>query len=329
MSVIKNPILSIIVPVHNTKEYLPTCLDTLRSQTLEDIEVLIIDDNSEQDLKPVLKLYLDDPRFYSYRLEQCLGPGGARNAGLSYAKGCYIAFCDSDDWVDLNYFKTAVEYMEQYNADIGMCSLMRETNGIRGDKIFKCKYDDIIKMTPDMTIKIMTYQFDAGIKVIPSSTNKIYRSDFLAINEFHFEEHMYFQDVFFAFQTILRAERLICIPSVRYHHFRRPNSIIQSFDQKHIDDFCRLFTLISSFLKAEGIYERYCFNYYKLCEHFYNIIIREIFQFVSDENEKKRYICASFDALKQVVNVHEYLEYTSAEKLRCHLQPHIDDTTLY
>lgn len=325
----EHPIISVIVPVRNTKEYLPICLDTMRSQTISSLEVLIIDDCSDQNIRKIVEPYLSDSRFRYYRLEQCLGPGGARNAGLDAASGKYIGFCDSDDWVDLNFYETAVKFMDRSGADIGMCTLMRETDGSAGDHIYKCKYDQAINLSPDIAIKIMTYQYDAGIKVIPPCTNKIYRKAFLDRFHVRFQNHMYFQDVLFAFQTFLQAGKIICIPNVRYHHFRRPDSIIQSFSSKHIDDFAQLFSLISAFLKEKGLYEQYQHNYYKLCEHFYNIIVREIFQFVQTENEKKQYLRASFVAFKQVVNLDEYLEYTTAEKLRQHIQPHILDTTLY
>ena len=323
------PKLSIIVPIYNTNKHLLTCLDNLQAQTLDSFEVLIIDDHSSDDLMPLLNQYLQDQRFKYKRLSMQKGPGGARNAGLEIAQGEYIGFCDSDDWVDLNYYEYSVNFMEKHQADIGMCTLVREADGYYREQLYKCKYDQFIKLTPDMAIKIMTYQFDSGIKVIPPCTNKIYRKKFLQSLDVHFEEHMFFQDVYFSFQTILRANMVICIPHVRYHHYRRAHSIIQSFEQKHIDDFCRLFTLIRDFLKAEGLYKRYCFNYYKLCEHFYNIIIRQIFEFVKYEEERKRYMLLSFKALKQIVKLEEYFEYASAEELRLHIQPHITDTTLY
>lgn len=321
--------MSIILPVYNTKKFLPTCLDSLCAQTLTNIEVLIIDDHSSEDIAGTVQSYLNDQRFHYYRLPANLGPGGARNVGLELAQGKYIGFCDSDDWYDLNYCEQGVLYMDQIEAEIGMYSLVREAPAKNNEKLYKCKYDQMIQLTPDLAFKIMTYQLDVGIKVIPPCTNKIYRSEFLKNLNVKFEEHMYFQDVYFTFQTMLKSKKIVCIPKVCYHHYRRPQSIIQSFSQKHIDDFCRLFTLLKIFLKNEELYEKYCLNYYKLCEHFYNIIIRQIFEFIRSEDERKKYIRSSFGALREVVNWDEYLEYASAEELRRHLQPHITDTTLY
>lgn len=323
-------LLSIIVPVYNTRELLKKCLDTIIHQTIRNYEIIIIDDNSSENIQEIIDIYAKCGIELIYvRLPECKGPGGARNAGLTYARGKYIGFCDSDDWLDLDYYEKGIYYMENTNADLGMYSQIREYDYHNADPIYKCKYDSFMELSPDMTIKIMTYQFDVGIKVIPPCINKIYRRDYLLSINAGFEEKMYFQDVLFSFETILNAKKIICIPNTKYHHYKRSNSIIQSFDEKHIQDFCKLFQLIKSFLISKNLYEIYKMNYYKLMEHFYNIIIREIFQFVYNEESKKKYICASFMALKQIVVIDEYLEYTSAENLRQHIQPNITDTTLY
>lgn len=329
MEKVTQPMVSVIVPVFNTLKQLPTCLDTLRAQTLKDFEVIIVDDHSSEDIFSHIKDYLDDSRFSYTRLKKNRGPGGGRNEGLSLAMGKYIGFCDSDDWVDLNYYQDGVTLMEQRQADIGMFSLVRESDIQTKNKLYKCRYDVFMELNSDIVIKILTYQFNAGIKIIPPCTNKIYRKSFLDSIEAKFEENMYFQDVLFAFHTLTKSNKIICIPNAEYHHYRRINSIIQSFSSKHINDFVKLFTLIKQYLQKTNLYDRYCHNYYKLCSHFYNIIIRQIFQFVADEKDKKMYIRESFTGLKKIVDFDEYFEYASAEELRRHIQPHIDDTFLY
>jgi len=324
-----DPKISIIVPVFNGKEYISKCLDTLHGQTLFDIEIIIVDDNSSEDIKTAIRDYLKDSRICYIRLENNCGPGGARNVGLKKATGKYIGFCDCDDWVDFNYYEQCFYYMEQNSADIGMLSLVRESDTSEKERIFKCHYEQFMKLDSDKTIKILTYQLSAGIKVIPPCTNKIYRKTFLNSISALFEERMYFQDVLFAFHTITQTNNIICIPKAEYHHYRRNDSIIQSFSKKHIDDFTKLFSLIRRYLRKNDLYERYCLNYYSLCSHFYNIIVKQIFQFVPEEKSKKEFLRLSFAALKKVVDFEEYFEFVSAEEIRRHIQPHISDTFLY
>lgn len=322
--------LSIIVPVHNTKKELTICLDSLVHQTLKSFEIIIVDDNSDEDIQTIVESYHNVFSAITYiRMSETKGPGGARNVGLSKARGQFIGFCDSDDWVDLDYYEKGVHFMQISDAEIGMYSQRREYDYKSEPPVYKCKYDSFMELTPDITIKIMTYEMNVGIKVIPPCINKIYKQEFLKKIHAFFEENMYFQDVLFTFHTILSANKIICIPTTVYHHYKRSNSIIQSFDDKHIQDFQKLFLLIKKLLESKNLYEHYAFNYYKLLDHFYNIIIREIFQFILDENTRKKYICKSFHALKNIVNLDEYVQYTSAEELRQHIQPHIKDTTLY
>lgn len=332
MSAIKNEnvILSVIVPVHNTKKELMTCLDSLVHQTIKSFEIIIVDDNSDENIQAVVESYCNMFSGIVYiRLSESKGPGGARNIGLQKANGKYVGFCDSDDWIDLDYYEKGLYFMQMSNAEIGMYSQLREYDYKPENPVFKCKYDSFMELTPDIAIKIMTYKMNVGIKVIPPCINKIYKKEFLDSIHARFEEHMYFQDVLFSFHTIISSNKIICIPTTTYHHYKRANSIIQSFDDKHIQDFKKLFVLIKNFLRSKNLYDKYVSNYYQLLDHFYNIIIREIFQFISDEDMRKEFICKSFNALKDLVVFEEYIKYTSAEELRRHIQPHIKDTTLY
>ena len=323
------PKISIIVPVKNTKDYICKCLDSLQFQTISDIEVIIIDDCSTENIFDNIEDYLNDSRFIYKRLSQSKGPGGARNEGLAIASGEYVGFCDSDDWVDFNYYQSAVNALDACGADIAMLSFVREYDTFTKTPIYKCKYNELMTLNGNVTFRIMTYQYNMGIKVIPPCTNKVYRREFLQRTNVKFVEQMYFQDTLFCIQTVLSADKILCIPGTEYHHYRRKGSIIQSFNTKHTDDFHHMFTLFRQYLKDRGLYKVYCFNYYKLLNHFYNIIIREIFEFVHDDSERKRHMSYSFKRLQELLVLEEYLEYTDAEVIRRHIQPHITDTTLY
>lgn len=325
------PSISVVVPVYNTRRYLNRCLDALMAQTISDMEVIIIDDCSNEDICSVVAPYLkqDGKLVYYERLEQHRGPGGARNLGISLASGNYIAFCDSDDWVDLTYYEDCVQAMERHNASMGMCSLVREYDYAQKDPLYKCKYDRELTLTGEFAIKVLTKQIDIGVQMIPSTVNKIYSRDYLDQISLRFVEGRLFEDLLFSFISYLNAPKLICIPSVTYHHYKRPSSIVQSFDQKHTEDFIEIFSLLRKYLKNAGLYEAYRFNYYKFLEQFYNLIVREIFEFVTNEEERKYHLSYSLQRIRTVVDFDEYMEYTSAEQLRQHIQPHINDTTIY
>lgn len=326
-----NILVSVIVPVHNTRRYLERCMDSLMAQTIADMEIIIVDDCSEEDIQSVATSYMgrSDKIVRFERLEQHKGPGGARNRGIELASGVYIAFCDSDDWVDITYFEDCLAIMNRTGADIGMCSLVRVYDHTQKSPLYKCRYDRELTLTGEFALKALTKQIDIGVLVIPSTVNKIYRREYLSQIHLHFVEDRLFEDLLFSFISIMNAKKIICIPNATYHHYKRPNSIVQSFDRKHIDDFVEIFALLRQHLKADGRYEAYRFHYYKFLEQFYNLIVREIFEFVFDEESRKAYLAYSFLKIRSVIDFQEYIEYTTAEQLRQHIQPHITDTTIY
>lgn len=322
-------LVSIIVPIHRFGHYFYKCLDCLFAQSERNIEVIIVDDHSDDDIKSKISQYLSDHRCRYIRLEEPSGPGGARNRGIDLANGKYIGFCDSDDWVDLDYYRKASELLSATQADIAMCGQIREYDTPMKQPLYKCKYDDFMELTSEMAFQIMTYNYQVDIKVIPPCTNKVYRRSFLQNCGVRFQEKVFFQDTIFSVETLLKADKIICVPKVLYHHYRRRNSIIQSFDEKHIRDFENFGTSIRDYFLREGLYEKYKRNYYNIVTHFYGIIIREIFEFIIDDAQRKKTMVDTFSALESVIRYDEYIDYLTAEQLRRHLLPQIDDTTLY
>ena len=122
---------------------------------------------------------------------------------------------------------------------------------------------------------------------------------------------------------------MVCVPQVVYHHYKRSGSIVQSFNQKNIDDMMTAYKMIKEYLQKNNIYKKFRFNYYSSLQHFYNLIVRQIFEFVPDEKSKKEYLKYSFIRLKEVIDIDEYIDFLSSEELRKHIQPNITDTTIY
>lgn len=325
----ENILVSIIVPIHRFEDYFYKCLDCLLAQTERRIEVIIVNDCSADNIEYEIEGYLADPRCRYVRLDERLGPGGARNRGIELARGEYVGFCDSDDWVDLNYYGKACELLSATQADIAMCGQIREYDTPPKQPLYKCKYDEFVELSGEMAFQIMTYHYRVDVKVIPPCTNKVYRRSFLQNCGVHFQEKVFFQDTIFSVETMLKANKVICVPNVLYHHYRRRDSIIQSFDEKHIRDFENFGISIRDYLTRERLYKKYKRNYYNIVTHFYGIIIREIFEFISEEGQRKKAMVETFSALESVIRYEEYIDYLTAEQLRRHLLPDLDDTTLY
>jgi glycosyltransferase involved in cell wall biosynthesis len=113
------PVVSVVVPTYNASRWLGQTLTSLYAQTLDDFEILLIDDASTDDLKNVLEQYFD-PRLKVIRLSDNVGVSAARNKGIELALGRYIAFCDADDLCQPMRFQKQVEYLENH-PDIDLC----------------------------------------------------------------------------------------------------------------------------------------------------------------------------------------------------------------
>ena len=111
------PTFSIIVPVYNAEKTLYKCLDSLCAQTYEDFEVHLVENGSGDSSRSICREFAQkDPRFQLHVSEQNCGPSGARNIGLDHARGTYIAFLDSDDYVEEAYLRELHQAFE--NADV-------------------------------------------------------------------------------------------------------------------------------------------------------------------------------------------------------------------
>ena len=206
---------------------------------------------------------------------------------------------------------------------------MREYDYNISSPLYKCKYDQDYVLSGETAFRIMTNEYNYGIKFLPSALNKIYKKTFQTDNSLKFPENIYFEDQPCSYSCTLAANKVICIPNVVYHHYKRSGSIVQSFSQKNIDDMMTAYQMIKDYLYKNNIYEKFRFNYYSSLQHFYNLIVRQIFEFVTDENTKKTYLKYSFTQIKKRVTVDDYIDFQSAEELRKHIQPHIVDTTIY
>lgn len=253
---------SIVIIIKNTKQYLKKCLDSVVNQAFRDFEIIIVDDCSDENSQDIIDTYQTKiiPIQYLY-LKKSIGPGGARNRGLEIAKGDYVLFIDSDDWIDVNCLQKATPVLEKYQADIGMYSLVRNYDIPFMNPYYKCKYDDVQTLDGITAFKIMSGQYDFGVTISPSPVNKIYKREYLLNNGITFLTDVYYEDIFWGFQTLLSNGKVVTIPTIKYHHYKRMGSIVQSLSKKHFDDLEKIFVIIKNYLKEQNIYDAYIFSY--------------------------------------------------------------------
>jgi glycosyltransferase involved in cell wall biosynthesis len=217
----KNPKVSIIVPVYNVKEFLPKCLDSILSQTIRDMEVITIDDGSSDGSAGVLDSYAESDNRITVVHVKNGGVSKARNIGLDRAKGDFIGFVDPDDYVEPQMYSTLVKTAEEMGADCVQCSF--DIVRINGE-IFK-KGDVVEKTTyglPESIVELMR-------QVIKNSVcTKLYKREGLSslafVEKWHFAEDFRFNS-----EYLLRNNRICTISDVLYHYQIRDDSITHTY----------------------------------------------------------------------------------------------------
>ncbi len=216
------PKISVIIPVYNTEKYLKKCLDSIIFQTLEDIEIICIDDCSLDFSKQILEEYSNkDGRIKLIYNEKNMGLSYTRNRGIDSANGQYIRFVDSDDFMDLNSLEDTFFLADKYDLDFLKFRYEREFNH---SKITVVEYgadiDSYIFSGIDLLEKFMV-----GHILDVSACTSLIKRDFLEKHNIRFYEGIYFEDFLFTYQLLLYSNKCMCVNYIGYTYVRHSDSI--------------------------------------------------------------------------------------------------------
>lgn len=220
--------VSIIVPVFNTEKYLTRCLESLINQTLKDIEIICINDGSSDNSCNILEEYRKIDNRITVINQINSGQSVARNKGLEVAKGEYVGFVDSDDWVDLNFYEKLYNSAENNNADIAAAGII---------KLNKFKRTNHLKISKEIVTDDVNEKFE--ICDIPEKSyvcNKIYKLEKFKQYNLKFEEGIIYEDLIFTPKAIYYLGKLAAVSGVNYYYWRNANSTVRRKDKKACND---------------------------------------------------------------------------------------------
>lgn len=320
---------SVVVLAYNVAPYLPKCLDSLVSQTLRDIEIVVVDNGSADSTADIVDRYqAHDDRVRLVRLEHESSPGTARNAGLDVAVGSYVIFVDGDDWLDFSYVEVMVGALEETRAQLVHSNVtVMYQDGVTKPKQ-KNLYERRYVLDADIALRIMAYELSSEVTFSASASCKLFRRDFLVDNDIRFQEGIFYEDQSFSYETLIRATKVVCEPGPTYRYLKRIGSITQSYTDAYADSMAKAYSRIRRLLEETGTYRQYRVCYHRSLEHCFNLIIRQIFEYVHDEESRKRHMRYAFTAFKDVIIIDEYLDICSSEEIRRHIQPLVTSTLI-
>lgn len=242
-----SPKVSVIIPVYNVEKYISKCLDTLINQTLKDIEIICINDGSKDNSLSILKKYAQKDSRIKIIDKQNEGLSVARNDGLKLARGEYIGYVDSDDWVDLDFYEKLYNAAKKYNSDIACGNIIRCGKKVKKYRIkyLKEEYftDNIEKLK---TVKIPKYNY---------IWNKIYHRENLIKTQILFPEGKTYEDIACAIKMIYYLNGVVTVPDTGYYYRKNPCSIVMTKSDKHIQDCKYTENIMINFAKEKHLEE--------------------------------------------------------------------------
>ncbi len=254
--------VSIIVPVYNVENYLDRCMQSLLSQTLKNIEIILVDDGSPDNCPLMCDEYAKKDSRIKVIHKQNEGLGFARNSGLEVAVGEYVAFVDSDDYVDIAMYEILYKKAKEHNSDVVFCGFNKQNKDKSFTKICECEtyleYQglDVKYLIPDF-IASEPYN-EHEYKHDMSVWHSIYKNDIIKNNNIRFiSERLYAsEDVPFQIDFLLCANKVIFIPDFLYFYCYNGNSLTKNVDFEKFNRIKELYYLLlakSKLYDSEGL----------------------------------------------------------------------------
>ena len=314
--------ISVIVPVYNTEKYLRKCLDSIVNQTLEDIEIICVNDGSTDNSLDILNEFNSKDNRIKIITQDNQGLGAARNNGLKHAGGEYVYFIDSDDYIDLTALEKLYNNAESNGSDLVLFKFQTfddnenvHTRGVefKIDDIFgDIDYNNFTFTYPDAKRHVMNSAFSACLK--------LYKREFIdTVDDFHFEENLSFEDIPPHVKVMLSASKISFVPENLYYYRSNPDSILNS--QASGFDMLEIICIVEDYLRKNSFYEEFEneFIFFKIAQILKYMISTksdEYFEIAKDEFSKisidsftlPEYASKGYDFVMTSQNLDEYID---------------------
>ena len=260
------PKISVIVPVYNVEAYLERSLNSLKNQTFKDLEFIIVDDGSTDGSAKIIKEFVKSDKRFSYHKKKNGGLSDARNYGMKYATGKYLAFLDSDDYIDLDLYEKMYEKAVETKADV-----------VEADFIWEY---------PNKQVKDISKVTDLGrllvdIRVV--AWNKLYKKSLIDKIGVKFSKGLRYEDVDWCYKIVPYIKTFASVHGTYIHYIQRPNSIANTQNEK-VRDIYKILENAIIFYQKNNLLNKY---FYELEYSCLRIIYGSSFLRVMGINNKK------------------------------------------
>lgn len=256
-------LISVIVPIYQVEKYLGSCVESIVSQTYRNLEIILVDDGSPDNCPAICDQWAEKDDRIRVIHKNNGGLSDARNAGLELATGEYIAFVDSDDWINEHYIEYLYEAIRQTDADLAACDISIVLEGKEVQTISRKMPVPVIN-TPEEALS--TLLIGRGYRAVV--WNKLYKRKLLCGETF--EVGKLHEDEFFSYRIYDKCTKLTYIDLPLYNYLQREGSIMATYSVRHLDSleaYSRRLILLQRnypklYEKDKFIFCVSCFNQY-------------------------------------------------------------------
>ena len=237
--------VSVIVPVYNVEKYLDKCLNTLVNQSLDDIEIIVVNDGSPDNSQMIVDNYVTKyPNKVRSIIKKNGGQGSARNLGLQYALGEYIGYVDSDDYVYPEMFEKLYNQAIKDNSDVVICEnyTLDEVTGVTTKETCRIGYVDDFSNAWFGKLAVW---------------NKLFKKELLIENELMFPENIWYEDAPFTCKNLLLAKKISFVEEPLYFYLIRQGSTMNNKKLERNLDIIPAFEEIREFIKENQLTTQY------------------------------------------------------------------------
>ena len=248
------PKVSLIIPVYNARDYIVPCVESLTNQSLDDIELLFVDDHGTDGSMEAVRQYAEGyggrKKFRFLETSANAGPGVARTIGIDAAEGEYVAFVDSDDWVENDFCEALYRAAARKGADFAFCNL--RVDNLRDGS-------SVERTNPGVSSGAFTEKKRKAYltKFVSYFTTYLFRREFLLHNGLRFPDTRSSEDSSFLASCILSAERVASVEKPLYHYVLRSRSLSTKVDPTKYQQKLRSLDAFLGYARSHDLYEKY------------------------------------------------------------------------
>lgn len=252
--------VSIIIPVYNVEKYLGRCLDSILSQTMKDIEIILVNDGSRDSSLEICRDYAEKDSRIVVIDKKNEGVSVARNTGIDIATGTYIGFVDPDDWIEPKMYENMYNTIEKYKCSMALCNYFKDSKFSSTVKTIKVNKDVLGKL--DIINELIANMI--GIEdILPKYSNVmgcvwrcLYRRDFISAFGLRFKPGIsIMEDLIFNVQSLIYCDRVCIDHGVYYHYMQNKTSSLHTYNEKMWQDQVEVHNTLEEIIEEADLSE--------------------------------------------------------------------------